>query len=376
MSAHLMTQFPDELSVMQRALHLARLGEGFVEPNPCVGAVIVDETRRLLGEGYHERFGGPHAEVMALRQAGESARGATLFVTLEPCSHFGKTPPCADAVIAAGIRRVVISVGDPAKHNSGAGVEKLRAAGIEVEVGLCSEEGSALLAPFVMLMTEDRPFVHAKWAMTLDGKIATRTGASRWITNARSRETVHQLRGQMDAILIGSGTALADDPLLTARPAGPRRPLRVVLDSQARLPLQSRLLSSLEEGPVLIAVAQSAPSDQVNTLLAAGAEVWQSPVDGDPRRISLAGLLKELALRKVTNLFVEGGGQVLGAFLDSRVIDEVHCFIAPTLIGGEEAPGPMGGLGFSQMNELPRLHAPEIRELDGDVYIRGRVSRA
>lgn len=228
--------FPTPADVMRRALELARQGEGYVEPNPMVGAVIVDDYLQCLGEGFHRQFGGPHAEVNALREAGARAQGATLYVTLEPCNHHGKTPPCVDAVLQAGLRRVVVGMPDPFAKVNGAGIARLREHGVAVEVGLLEAEVRRLNAPFRKLVETGIPWVHAKWAMTLDGKIAARTGHSQWISGAASRAVVHRLRGRMDAIVIGIGTALADDPLLTARPAGPRVATRVVLDSTARLP--------------------------------------------------------------------------------------------------------------------------------------------
>ncbi|HWL07771.1 MAG TPA: bifunctional diaminohydroxyphosphoribosylaminopyrimidine deaminase/5-amino-6-(5-phosphoribosylamino)uracil reductase RibD [Planctomicrobium sp.] len=361
--------------MMRRALELARRGEGFVEPNPCVGAVIVDSQRRLVGEGEHQRYGAPHAEVMALRQAGSAAEGKTLFVTLEPCAHHGKTPPCADAVIQAGIRRVVIAVADPAHHGAGSGIERLKQAGIDVEVGLCVEEGSELIAPFTTLMTRQRPFVLAKWAMTLDGKLATRTGSSKWISNEQSREIVHTIRGRMDAILVGVGTALADDPLLTARPSGARTALRVVLDPNARLPVSSRLIRTIDEAPVLIVVSEQAEPERVSALENAGAEVFVSPLRDDGLGIELSPVMQELGRRRLTNLLVEGGSRVLGTFLDEQLIDEVHCFIAPKLVGGSQALTPIGGLGSELIPQQPTLVKPVMQMVGEDLYLHGRVSR-
>ncbi|SFJ00791.1 bifunctional diaminohydroxyphosphoribosylaminopyrimidine deaminase/5-amino-6-(5-phosphoribosylamino)uracil reductase RibD [Planctomicrobium piriforme] len=367
--------FPDAQAVMRRALELARRGLGRVEPNPCVGAVLVDDRLTLLGEGYHELYGGPHAEVMALRQAGSAAAGSTLFVTLEPCAHHGKTPPCADAVIAAGIRRVVIATHDPAPHTGGSGIAKLKAAGINVEVGLCGDEAARLIAPFTTLFTQGRPYVHAKWAMTLDGKLATRTGSSKWISNARSREIVHQLRGRMDAILVGIGTALADDPLLTPRPAGLRSALRIVLDPNARLPLDSQLVWTAGECPVLVVVSDVAEDERLDALRNQGVEVLVSATSADGAGFEIAPILQALGQRRLTNLLVEGGSRVLGAFQDEGLIDEVHCFIAPKLVGGQNAISPIGGRGAAEMPELTSLIEPAIQVLDGDVYVRGMIRR-
>ena len=231
---------------MRRAIELARRGEGLVEPNPQVGAVVLDAHGAVVGAGWHERFGGPHAEVMAIASAGAAARGGTLVVTLEPCCHHGKTPPCTDAIIAAGVSRVVIGVEDPFPQVSGGGVAALRRAGIDVETGVLAEAAARLSAPFRRLVVDGRPWVIAKWAMSLDGRIAAAGGDSRWISGEASRALVHTLRGRVDAIMVGIGTALADDPLLTARPPGPRTALRVVVDSRARLPTESRLVRTNE----------------------------------------------------------------------------------------------------------------------------------
>ncbi len=381
--------FADDEEVMRHALRLARQGIGRVEPNPAVGAVLVDERRRLIGEGWHRQFGGPHAEVEALRSAGESVRGATLFVTLEPCCHHGKTGPCSQAVIEAGISRVVIAVTDPAPHVAGGGIRELEAAGIDVEVGLLGEEAAELIAPFVMLQSQGRPWVHAKWAMTLDGRIAARTGNSQWISTELSRGRVHELRGHMDAILVGAGTARADDPMLTARPPGPRVPLRIVLDASASLSLDSRLMTSLDQAPVLIAATDRAPRERVSALRDAGAEVVilpeatraaesESGAPGATSRYSavdLSALLQELGRRQMTNLLVEGGSRVFGSLFDGGLIDEVHTFIAPRLVGGERAFPPFAGEGLAAIPSAPQLRGVSHEILDGDIYVHGRIIR-
>ena len=360
---------------MRRALELARRGLGFVEPNPAVGAVVVADDGRVLGEGWHERFGGPHAEVMALAAAGEAARGATLFVTLEPCCHFGKTPPCTRAVIAAGIRRVVVATVDPAAHANGGGIAELRAIGIEVEVGLMADDARRLVAPFARLTTTGLPWIHAKWAMTLDGKIASKTGSSRWITNEASRAVVHQLRGRMDAILVGVGTILADDPLLTARPPGPRTPIRIVLDSTARTPLKSQLVRTARDVRTVVVATRHAPEDRLAALRAAGVEVLVISEDSASHP-DLRLLLSELGSQRLTNILVEGGGQILGQCFDLGLIDEVHAFIAPKLIGGAATQSPLAGQGLSDMSEALRLDLTTVEILDGDIYLHGWTSRS
>ena len=364
------TSLPFDEGIMRRALELARRGRGLVEPNPAVGAVVVDDAGQTLGEGWHREFGGPHAEIHALAAAGRAAQGASLFVTLEPCCHFGKTPPCSQAVIAAGIRRVVVAMRDPAPQVDGGGLRELRDAGIDVEVGLLERDAMRLVAPFVRLMTRHRPWFHAKWAMTLDGKIAARTGKSQWISNEASRAVVHQLRGRVDGILIGIGTALADDPLLTARPTASRLATRIVMDSLARLPVDSQLVRTASKIPVLVVATPEAPPDRCDFLRAAGVEVQivNSDSEGHP---DLAGVAHELGIRRMTNVLVEGGSQLLGAFFDAHLIDEIHAFIAPKLVGGAMAPTPFAGRGLDAIPDRPSLHEPEIELLDGDLYLHG-----
>ncbi len=364
----------DEL-MMRRAFELARRGLGFVEPNPVVGAIVVDSSGTVVGEGWHQKYGGPHAEVHALAQSGAKATGATLYVTLEPCCHFGKTPPCSRAIIAAGIHRVVIGIRDPNPRVDGGGIEELRNAGIAVEIGLLEHDAKRLVAPFVNLITQRRPWFHGKWAMTLDGKIATRSGHSKWITNEASRAVVHQLRGRMDAILVGIGTAIADDPALTARPAGPRIATRIVVDSLARLPIESQLVQTVSEAPVLVFTTEAAPVDRCLRLRNAGVEVLTIDSDCD-RKPDLNRVAQELGCRRFTNVLVEGGGQMLGAFFDKSLIDEVHTFIAPILIGGFDAPSPLAGLGLELMADCSRIDQPVVEMLDGDLYIHGPLRRA
>ena len=367
------TRFPDDASAMARALELAQCGLGSVEPNPPVGAVIVDAAGELLGEGYHERFGGPHAEIHALEQAGDRAEGGTIFVTLEPCCHHGKTPPCTEAILAAGLKRVVVGTTDPAPHASGRGITELREAGLEVVVGVLEVAARNLIAPFASLMTKHRPYLHAKWAMTLDGKIASREGHSQWISGAASRRIVHQLRGRMDAIVVGAATARIDDPLLTARPQGPRTATRIIVDPQATLPLTSRLIQTLEQAPVMIVAGESAEMSKVSRLEQAGAEVLRLPETAGGH-VGLEELLKELGRRQFTNILIEGGGQLLGSFFDANLIDEVHVFIAPKLVGGKASPSPIQGVGLPKIPDRSQFASLEIQTIEDDVYIRGRVS--
>jgi diaminohydroxyphosphoribosylaminopyrimidine deaminase/5-amino-6-(5-phosphoribosylamino)uracil reductase len=353
---------------MQEALALAEKGRGYVEPNPLVGAVIVRENR-MVGSGWHQRFGEAHAEVNALAAAGELARGATLYVTLEPCCHHGKTPPCTDAIVRAGVRRVVAAMPDPFAQVAGRGAALLRAAGLEVVFGPGETEARRLNAPYLKLLATGRPYVHAKWAMTLDGKIATRTGDARWISNEPSRGLVHELRGRMDAIVVGIGTVLADDPQLTARPPGPRRAVRVVLDSRGRLPAASGLARTARDIPVLVASAGAPDGVRAGELAALGCE-WLRlpPVDGRP---TVGALLDELGRRRLTNILVEGGSGVLGSFVDARAVDEVHVFVSPRLAGGAGAKTPVGGLGVERLSDALGLTDGRVEMVEGDVYFHG-----
>ncbi|MFO0974936.1 MAG: bifunctional diaminohydroxyphosphoribosylaminopyrimidine deaminase/5-amino-6-(5-phosphoribosylamino)uracil reductase RibD [Planctomycetaceae bacterium] len=364
-------RFESDIAVMQHALTLAQQGFGSVEPNPMVGAVIVTEDLQLIASGYHHEFGGPHAEIVAIQQAGELCHNSTLFVTLEPCSHFGKTPPCADAVIRAGFRRVVVGCQDPAPHVAGQGLQKLRDAGLQVECGILQREAEDLIAPFRRQMLEHRPWVHAKWAMTLDGRIASRTGHSQWISGEESRAHVHWLRGRMDAIITASGTVKADNPRLTARPPGPRTPLRVVIDSAGRSLSADRLLvQTAREIPVLACVSRRCEDSQIKWLQQQGLEVLQTDAD---THVSLPEVLDHLGRRSMTHVMLEAGPGLLGAFCDQALIDEVHVYVAPKLVGGVSACPPVGGDGRERIPELPSLKSCRHTILGADVLIEGRI---
>ncbi len=356
----------DPASFMARALELAERGRGRVEPNPMVGAVVVREGR-IVGEGFHACFGGPHAEPAAIAAAGEACRGATLYVTLEPCTHFGKTPPCVPAVIGAGFVRVVAAMIDPDPRTQGRGIEQLRAAGLAAEAGLLAAEAQRLNAPFVKLTARGLPFVTAKWAMSLDGKTATRTGQSRWISSEASRERVHTIRGQVDAILVGIGTVLADDPLLTARPPGPRTAVRVVADSEARIPFGSRLVASAREVPVIVATTEQAPAGRREGLARAGAEVLVLPEEGG--RVSLTALLGELGRRRMSNVLLEGGGELVAAALASQMVDKLLVFVAPRIIGGREAPTAVGGPGITDLARALQAREWAVQRVGDDALI-------
>jgi len=362
---------------MRRAIALAWRACGRVAPNPAVGAVIVRDGV-VVGEGCTKPPGGPHAEIVALREAGERARGATLYVTLEPCTHYGRTPPCVEAILRAGIARVVIGVRDPYPEVDGRGIAALRAAGLAVEVGVEAEAAAEVIAGYLKRLRTGLPEVTLKYAMTLDGRLATRTGHSRWITGPEARRYVHQLRDRHDAILVGVETVLQDDPELTTRldPAdagddGPHHPLRVVLDSRARTPLSARLLARTIPGQTLIVTTELAPPERLAALREAGAEVVVVP--SRCGTVDLASSLQALAERGVNSVLVEGGGRVLGAFFDAGFVDRVVAFVAPLLVGGRQAPVPLAGHGVETMDEALRLHDLRIYQLGTDVVIEGRA---
>jgi diaminohydroxyphosphoribosylaminopyrimidine deaminase/5-amino-6-(5-phosphoribosylamino)uracil reductase len=362
----MMMAAPADERLMRRALELARRGEGRVEPNPMVGAVIASAGGDVIAEGWHDCFGGPHAEATALARAGAAARGATLAVTLEPCCHHGKTPPCTAAIITAGIARVVIAAGDPFPAVAGGGIATLAAAGIQVEVGLLEAEARRLTAPFRTLVTAGRPWVIAKWATSLDGRLAAPVGGDRWISSPESLALVHELRGRVDGVLVGVGTALADDPLLTARPEGRRRATRIVLDGHARLPVESKLVRSARDWPLLVAVGPAADPGRIAALEAAGCEVWCGTEADPPER--LASLLGELGRRRFTNLLVEGGAAVLGSLFARGLVNEVHAFTAARILGG---PGD----SLPVLPDPPPIEVEEILHPGGDILIRGLVHR-
>jgi len=362
---------------MGLALELASRGRGRVEPNPMVGCVIVGNNE-LIASGHHSNFGGPHAEVNAISRCDPNRlRQSTVYVTLEPCSHFGKTPPCVDLLVSHQPKRVVIAMSDPFPAVSGRGIALLRENSIDVDVGVLETQAKHLNAPYLKLLSEKMPWVIAKWAMTLDGALATRDGDSKWISNEMSRRVVHRIRSRVDAVLVGIGTALADDPLLTARLEPNEAPLRiasrVVLDRQCRLSPDSKLVQSVGSGPVLIAVSRFAPQDNVSKLKDAGCEILVVPEEAENQ--SLGFVLKELGNRRFTNVLLEGGSTLLGSAFDGALIDEVHCFIAPKIVGGHNAMRPVDGVGKALMEQAAQLSNVQIECLDNDVHIHGFVDR-
>ena len=370
-----MRSVPPDAFWMRRALRLA--AKGFTPPNPMVGCVIVRDGE-IAGEGWHPFAGQPHAEVFALRSAGEKANGATAYVTLEPCSHWGRTPPCADALIAANVARVVAAVLDPNPKVSGSGIAKLNAAGIETTVGVLETEARKVNEAFFHFHTAHTPFVTLKSAMTLDGKIATRTGDSQWITNLPARRHVHVLRAQSGAVMVGIGTLLADDARLTARIPGipnlPRQPLRIIVDSQLRTPPNAQAVriaaQSPDFAPLLIATTEYADAERENVLRTPGVEICRLPADANGR-VALPSLLKMLAQRQILSVLCEGGGELNAALLAANLVHKVLFFYAPKLIGGRDAPTAVEGIGKNMMAEAAILTDLRFRRFGPDFAAEG-----
>ena len=357
---------------MQHALDLARGALGATSPNPSVGAVVVKDGE-IVGEGFSQPPPGDHAEVVALRQTGESARGAAMYVTLEPCAHFGRTPPCVDAIIEAGVAEVHYTMADPDRQVEGGGGRKLEAAGIAVHAGEGEAEARRINEAFIKHRTKGMPFIIAKFAASLDGRIAAASGDSRWVSGPEARDWAHDLRTKTDAILVGSSTVVVDDPLLTARPGGKdaeRQPLRVVVDSRGRTPPMARVLGG--PGKTLIATVEGAPEPWRSSLRAAGAEVLELASEGE--RVDLAALLRELAGRDVLSLLVEGGGVILGSFFDAGLVDKLHAVIAPIVVGAEDAPAAVAGRGAYRMADALRLRDITVDRLGEDLLVTGYPS--
>lgn len=382
------TDTSSDLASMRRALELARRGLGRTSPNPAVGALVVAPDGTIVGRGFHAAAGTAHAEVLALEEAGPRARGATLYVTLEPCCHHGRTPPCTEAIQRAGVGRVVAAMLDPDPRVSGRGAAVLRRAGVAVDVGVLEHETSRLLEAYIHHRRTGLPFVTMKVAMTLDGKVATRAGDARWISGERSRRTVHALRRQVDAVLVGVGTVLADDPLLTARPPGtpaptgkpasadraPRQPLRIIVDSAARTPPGARVLTAAgDPGRTLIAVTRGAPAARVRTLREAGAEVLLLPSTADGR-VDLGALARELGERGVLHVLLEGGPTLNAAALAAGLVHRVLVFVAPRIVGGSAAPGPVGGDGVARLTEAISVRDLAARRSGEDILLEGYIA--
>lgn len=367
---------------MREAIRLARLGEGRVEPNPMVGAVIVRNGEIVAG-GYHARYGGLHAEAEALRECkdkGVDPAGATMYVTLEPCSHHGKQPPCAEAVIRAGIKRVVIGMPDAFEPVAGRGVPMLRDAGLSVEVGVCLEEAEQLAEPYLKRGRTGLPWTIVKWAQTLDGKTATRTGDSKWISNTLSRRRVHEIRARVDAVMVGVGTVLADDPTLTARDVDVKRTARrVVVDPLLSLPDPCKLLSTLDEAPLTVAINEKLfddDPDRLKTFAGLGVELIGLPVlaGSSGQQLDLRPLLEHLsATHRAMNVLVEGGSRLNGSLLRQGLADQVLAFVAPKIVGDADALGAVVGMSPERIADSTQFSLRAVEQLGGDVLLDYRV---
>jgi diaminohydroxyphosphoribosylaminopyrimidine deaminase/5-amino-6-(5-phosphoribosylamino)uracil reductase len=352
---------------MRRVLHLAEKGRGRTSPNPMVGAVLV-KRGKVVGEGYHARAGEPHAEIVAIEKAGERAKGATLYLNLEPCTHYGKTPPCAPAVIEAGVRKVIVGIEDPNPLVKGRGLALLKQAGLDVKVGLLEKECHRLNEAFCKYIVQHEPFIILKMAATLDGKLATRSGESQWITGETSRRFVHRLRDQVDGVVVGIGTVLKDDPMLTARIRGGRDPYRIVFDSRLRIPENAKVVD-LSPSKTIVATTGMGSRDKMERLRKKGVRILIS--DSKSGKVDLKVSLLKLGEMGMMSLLLEGGSQLSGSFLDQRLIDKILLFLSPKLIGDPEAPGIFGGPGVAHLKEAIPLRDLKVRKIGDDILVEG-----
>ena len=359
---------------MHRALELAKLGIGYTNPNPLVGAVIV-KNDSIIGEGYHAQYGGPHAEINAFDHATESVEGATMYVTLEPCSHYGKTPPCAKAIIKKGIKRVVIAMEDPNLLVSGKGIQILKDAGIEVTTGVLGQQAQKINEVFIKYITTGLPFCVLKTAMTLDGKIATTTGESKWITDETSRKYVHRLRHQYSAIMVGIGTVLADDPQLTTRLEGlqGRNPIRIVVDTHGRIPLDAKILQCDAHTKTIVAVTALADKSKIKSIETNGAEVLVAPLKNN--QVDLSYVMQYLGNKKIDSVLLEGGSTLNYSALQAGVVDKILAFVAPKILGGETAKTPVGGTGVSHIQDAILLEDMAFIKMSNDLMIEAYVRK-
>jgi len=356
---------------MSRAIELAAKARGRTSPNPLVGCVIAKDNE-IIGEGYHHKAGTPHAEVHALAAAGDQAGGATAYVTLEPCSHFGRTPPCADALIRADIKRVVVAMQDPNPLVAGQGLDRLREAGIQVDLGVMYQEAARLNENFIKAISTGLPFILYKTAMTLDGKIATETGDSRWVSNEASRHYVHQLRDAYDVILVGSETVIKDNPALTCRLPSGKDPVRLVVDGKLRLDEKALILSASKQSPCIIATTLAASPEKVKRLQSLEqVEVWQYNTES---HVPLQNMLRDLVRQGWNSVLLEGGGELAGTFLEQRLVDKVEFFIAPKLVGGK-GPSPLSGLHIKGMSEAIVLDDLSFDGSTGDLHVTGYIPK-
>lgn len=366
----------EDRKFMLEALAMARSQMGKTSPDPMVGALIV-KNGHIVGRGYHAQQSTPHAEAFAIKKAGDMAEGATLYLNLEPCCHYGYNPPCTHAIIKAGIKRVVAAMQDPNPLVNGKGFAQLRDAGIQVNIGLLEKEARELNEPFIKYITADTPFVMLKSAMTLDGKIATVTKESKYITGLIARQYVHMLRVYVDAVMVGINTVKLDDPELTVRDVGDekiakRNPKKIILDTKAEIPLDSKVLKNEPEKTIIV-VGEKAPKPRIDRIIKTGAVVLKAKTKGG--QIDLKKLMVELGEDKITGIMIEAGGTLAASALKEGIVDKVLFFIAPKIIGGKEAPTPVGGKGFKKLSQAIDLKSADVRMLGRDVLIEGYISK-
>ena len=358
---------------MRRAIELAKKGGGYVHPNPLVGCVVVNDGE-IIAEGYHEKYGEFHAERNALTRCNSETKGALLYVTLEPCCHYGKTPPCTEIIIEKGIKKVYVGILDPNPLVAGKGVKRLQDAGIEVEVGLCSDEIRELNKVFLKYITTKRPYVIMKTAMTLDGKIAAFTGDSKWVTNEESRKMVHQLRSEIAGVIVGIGTVLADDPMLNVRlDGGHHQPVRIIVDSNLRIPIDSQLVTTAKDYRTIVCrdAARHVPTGTIVALQNEGVEIIDCQSNNN--HVDINDLMTKLGSMGIDSLLLEGGGTLNAAFIESGCVDEVWTFIAPKIIGGENAKTSILGKGIERMSDAIQLQDIDIQNIKGDILIIGKI---
>ncbi|MBO7460327.1 MAG: bifunctional diaminohydroxyphosphoribosylaminopyrimidine deaminase/5-amino-6-(5-phosphoribosylamino)uracil reductase RibD [Bacteroidales bacterium] len=360
-----------DIELMRRAIELAKKGGGYVHPNPLVGCVVVKDDE-IIAEGYHEKYGEFHAERNALTRCQSETKDASLYVTLEPCCHYGKTPPCTEIIIEKGIKKVFVGILDPNPLVAGKGVKILQDAGIEVEVGLCEDEIREMNKVFLKYITTKRPYVIMKTAMTLDGKIAAYTGDSRWVTNEQSRKLVHELRSEMAAVMVGIGTVLADDPMLNVRLEGEHhQPIRIVVDSNLRIPIDSQLVKTAKEYRTIVATTVSDNCRDARPCVSTGIELIQCKSNNN--HVDINDLMTKLGAMGIDSILLGGGGTLNAAFLEAGCVDEVWAFIAPKIIGGEGAKTPVSGKGIDKMSDAIQLQNIDIQNINGDILIKGKI---
>lgn len=362
-----------EIKHMKRAIEISKRGEGYTSPNPLVGAVIIKDEK-IIGEGYHELYGGPHAEVNAFNNAIEDVKDATMYVTLEPCSHFGKTPPCVNKIIEKGISKVIIGMKDPNPLVAGKGIEILRANGIEVKVGVLEEEIKKMNEIFIKYITQNKPFCILKTAMTLDGKISSYTGDSKWITNELSRKYVHQIRHKVSAIMVGIGTVLKDNPRLTTRLDDRYLdPIRIIVDTNGRVPLDANVLNIKSKSKTIIATTEKIDDQKIQLIKEKGGEVIITPLKNG--KVDLTDLMSQLARMKIDSILLEGGSTLNYSALEQGIVDKILSFIAPKIIGGKNAKTPVGGQGRAYIDDAFILKDMTMSKFNEDILIEGYLRK-